>query len=70
MGGIAAIGEAVRVQGLGLAGVLVLPGEDDDQVRARWSALSEDIAVVILTPRAAQALSEVGPGPLRVVMPG
>jgi vacuolar-type H+-ATPase subunit F/Vma7 len=70
MGGIAAIGEAVRVQGLGLAGVLVLPGEDDDQVRARWSALPEDVAVVILTPRAAQALSEVGPGPLRVVMPG
>ena len=70
MGGIAAIGEAVRVQGLGLAGVLVLPGEDDAQVRARWSALPEDVAVVILTPRAAQALSEVGPGPLRVVMPG
>ena len=70
MGGIAAIGEAVRVQALALAGVLVLPGEDDAQVRARWAALPEDVAVVILTPRAAQALSEVGTGPLQVVMPG
>ena len=28
MGRVAAIGESVRVQGLSLAGVLVLPGED------------------------------------------
>ncbi len=69
MGRIAAIGQAVRVQGLGLAGVLVLPGEDPGQVRARWSGLPEDIALVFLTPLAASALQDAGPGPLTVVMP-
>ena len=37
MGGIAAIGEAMRVQGLGLAGVLVLPGDNPEQVRTSWA---------------------------------
>ena len=37
MGGIAAIGEAQRVQGLSLAGVLVMPADSPEQVRASWS---------------------------------
>lgn len=69
MGRIAAIGEAHRVQGLGLAGVLVLPGEDAHEVRSRWSALPPEVELVILTARADRALSDRGPGPLTVVMP-
>ena len=39
MGRVAAIGEAVRVQGFALAGVLVLPGDEPAAVRASWAAL-------------------------------
>lgn len=69
MGGIAAIGSAMRVQGLGLAGVLVLPGEDPQQVRDSWAGLPEDIVLVILTPSAAAAIEPARTGPLTVVMP-
>ena len=70
MGRVAAIGESVRVEGLALAGVLVLPAEDADAVRTRWADLPDDVAVVMLTARAAAALSD-GPGSRRltVVMP-
>jgi hypothetical protein len=70
MGRVAAIGRTVRIQGLALAGVLVLPGEDAAQVQGSWAALPEDVAVVILTPEAAAALGTGRPGPLTVVMPG
>ena len=69
MGRVAAIGEAVRVQGLGLAGVVLLPAEDGAAVRTRWAALPGDIEVVILTQMAHEALSPVSDGPLTVVMP-
>ncbi len=69
MGRIAAIGEATRVQGLSLAGVLVLPGEDDRQVRRSWADLPEDVLLVILTPRASHHLDPGAAGPLTVVMP-
>jgi vacuolar-type H+-ATPase subunit F/Vma7 len=69
MGGIAALGEAQRVQGLGLAGVLVLPAEQPDEVRAQWSALAADVVLVILTPRARAALGPAPAGPLTVVLP-
>ncbi len=58
MGRVAAIGESVRVQGLALAGVLVLPGDDAEQARASWSALPTDVDVVILTPPASDALGD------------
>ncbi len=70
MGRVVAIGKAVRVQGLSLAGVLVLPGEDATQVRHSWAALPEDAEVVILTPEASAALELDRLGPLTVVMPG
>lgn len=70
MGRVAAIGQAVRVQGLSLAGVMVLPGEDATQVRSSWAALPDDTEVVILTPEASAALGTDRPGPLTVVMPG
>ena len=69
MGRVAAIGEAVRVQGLSLAGVLLLPGEGPAEVRASWKALPTDVEVVILTPRARAALGTRETGPLMVVMP-
>ncbi len=69
MGRVAAIGESVRVQGLALAGVLVLPGDDAGAAVASWSALPEDVDVVILTEQAASALSDRSGGPLTVVLP-
>lgn len=69
MGGIAAIGEAPRIQGFALAGVLVLPAEDPDGARSRWSELPGDVALVILTPAADAALAGRGPEPLCAVMP-
>ena len=69
MGRVAAIGEAVRVQGLGLAGVVLLPAEDAAGVRSRWAALPDDIEVVILTQMAHDALPPRYDGPLTVVMP-
>lgn len=69
MGGIAAIGEAQRVQGLGLAGVLVMPADSPEEVHASWSRLPEDVVMVILTERASTVLGEVPAGRLTVVMP-
>ena len=69
MGRVAAIGEAVRVQGLALAGVVVLPGEEPDDVRASWAALPSDIEVVMLTPLAADAVGADRLKRLTVVMP-
>jgi vacuolar-type H+-ATPase subunit F/Vma7 len=69
MGRIAAIGESIRVQGFALAGVLILPGDDPEAVRVSWSSLPADVEVVLLTPRAADALDPDASGPLTVVMP-
>ena len=67
----AVIGEAVRVQGYALAGAVVYPAEDADQARAAWRSLPPDIAVVVLTARAAAWLGEAQrrDGVLAVVMP-
>jgi hypothetical protein len=69
MGRVAAIGEAVRVQGLSLAGVLLLPGEGPAEVASSWADLPADVEVVILTPRARAVLGTAPVGPLTVVMP-
>lgn len=69
MGRIAAIGESIRVQGFALAGVVILPGDDPDAVRASWRSLPADVEVVLLTPQAADALDPDVPGPLIAVMP-
>jgi vacuolar-type H+-ATPase subunit F/Vma7 len=68
----AVIGEMVRVRGYGLAGAVVYPAEDADQARAAWRSLPSDIAVVVLTARAAAWLGEAPQpreGLLPVVMP-
>jgi vacuolar-type H+-ATPase subunit F/Vma7 len=69
MGRIAAIGEGVRVRGLALAGVLVLPADDPPQARSRFAELPGDVDLVILTASAAQALEPGAGRPLRIVMP-
>ena len=69
MGRVAAIGEAHRVQGLRLAGVLVLPGEDGAEVRSSWASVTDDVSVVMLTPAAAETLEAVRHDRLTVVLP-
>ena len=69
---MAALGELVRVQGYALVGALVLPAEDDKQVRKAWEDLPDDVGIVVLTPRAAHALGDLTRTeelPLTVVMP-
>ncbi len=56
MGRIVALGELVRIQGFGLAGVLTVPAETPAAVRTAWADLTADVAAVILTPAAAVAV--------------
>ncbi|WP_226900733.1 V-type ATP synthase subunit F [Nonomuraea phyllanthi] len=65
---MAVIGETVRVVGYRLAGAVVLPADTSDAARAAWARLGDDVAVVILTPQAAEALSEKAGERLTVVM--
>ncbi|MET9392915.1 hypothetical protein ABZY20_21385 [Streptomyces sp. NPDC006624] len=72
MAGVAAIGERLRVLGLATAGVVVLPAEDADAVRAAWGRLPAGTGLVIVTPAAARALGTgrlEGGSPLVAVMP-
>jgi vacuolar-type H+-ATPase subunit F/Vma7 len=57
---VAVIGEHVLVRGFNLVGVSVLSADDDDAVLSRWSALSDDIGLVLLTTSAAHALYRRG----------
>lgn len=72
---IAVLGEWTRIKGYALAGARTISAEDADAVRTAWSSISEDVAVVIATPRAAAALesedagTRTGRRPLLVVMP-
>jgi vacuolar-type H+-ATPase subunit F/Vma7 len=68
----AVIGESVRVEGYALAGAVVYPAENADQARTAWRTMPPDIAVVVLTARAAAWLGEAPQrrdGVLQVVMP-
>ena len=68
----AVIGESARTAGFALAGALVYPAENAGEARVAWSGLPADVAVLVVTPRAAAWL---GPAPrsrqdvLLVVMP-
>lgn len=71
MNSIAAIGAPLEIGMLGLGGARLHPAESTDEVRAAWTALAGDDAVVVLTETAAAALGaeRVAPGaPLTVVM--
>lgn len=68
--GIAIIGEGAKVTGFGLAGALVLPAERPEDVWAAWRSLGPNVAIVVLTSRAARTLATERPSwPLTVVMP-
>ena len=71
MAKIAIIGEENKVTAFGLAGAIVLPADAPDAVRAAWRSLGADVAIVLLTSRAARTLADDGPPswPLTVVMP-
>jgi hypothetical protein len=69
---VVALGEAARVGHLALGGAVVLSAEDDEGVVQFWRSLPDDVALVILTERAAAALARdrtERPHVLRVVMP-
>jgi vacuolar-type H+-ATPase subunit F/Vma7 len=66
---VAVIGEQVRVQGFALAGAIVRVAEDPDAARSAWLGLPDDVAVVILTPAAHEAVADRPPHRLTVVMP-
>jgi len=72
MARVAVLGERAVVEGWALGGARVLPADSPAQVRTAWAGLSDDVAVVLLTPAAAQVLGP-GPvdraGPLTVVLP-
>jgi vacuolar-type H+-ATPase subunit F/Vma7 len=70
MAKIAIIGEGAKVTGFGLTGAIVLPAEEPEAVRAAWRSLGTDVAIVVLTSRAARVLDgEPSSWPLTVVMP-
>lgn len=69
-GRVAAIGEAIHVEGFALVGAIVRPAENPDDMRAAWLSMPADVAVVILTAAAASAIDRPpGSLPLTVVMP-
>lgn len=72
MGRLVVLGEAVRVEGFALAGATVLVADDADAVRRTWASLPSDVAVVLLTAKAAAALAgeaALGEGVLSAAMP-
>jgi hypothetical protein len=70
MAKIAVIGESGKVLEFGLAGAIVLPAEEPEAVLAAWQSLGEDVAVVVLTSRAARTLAgRTASWPLTAVMP-
>lgn len=54
---VIALGEELRVQGFALAAVELVTAERPDGVVAAWRRLPDDVAVILLTPMAAAALS-------------
>jgi vacuolar-type H+-ATPase subunit F/Vma7 len=71
---VAVIGEELRVQGFALAGAAVYPADTEEEARRAWHSLPADVAVLILTARAAGWLGDLrsaalGRGLLPVVMP-
>ena len=53
---IGALGAANQVEGFALAGAVVFVAEEPAAVEAAWRALPDDIAVLVLTPAAAETL--------------
>lgn len=65
----AVIGEATMVAGYGLAGVMVCPADTRAEAVAAWQSLPPQVAVVMVTARAAGWLGQLPcPGGQLVVM--
>jgi hypothetical protein len=62
MSRVAVIGQEMRVRGFALAGALVFAAENAAEARAAWRSLPPDVAVAVLTPRAAGWLRDVTSG--------
>ncbi len=56
MSEIAAIGPEAQVAGFAIAGARVYPVTTADEVRAAWHDLPHSVAVVILSPGAAEVI--------------
>ena len=72
MARVAVIGEPLRIYGYGLAGAVLCPVIDQAEAALAWRDLPDDVAVAVLTPRAAGWLaSETArrPGVLPVLLP-
>ena len=72
VGRVAVLGEQTAVAGYALAGALTVCADDAQAVRSAWAGLPDDVDVVILTPRAAEALGSARTASLQrlsVVMP-
>lgn len=73
MARIAVIGEPLRVHGYGLAGALTCPVSDQAEALSAWRELPGDVAVAVLTSRAAAWLGDElasRPTVLHTVIPG
>ncbi|WP_062203663.1 V-type ATP synthase subunit F [Demequina salsinemoris] len=57
-GVVVAIGERRIVDAFSLAGVEALPAEDAAAARAAWDSLAPDVALVLLSASAADALGD------------
>jgi hypothetical protein len=68
---VAVLGAPAEIRGWALAGLLVIPVDDDAEARAAWTALPDDVRLVVLTRAAADAIGagrEID-GPLIAVLP-
>ena len=74
MARLAVIGEEARVSGWSLAGAEIHPAASPAEVEAAWTGLEPDVAVVIVTPEAADTVHSLrgtsGSDRLVAVMPG
>lgn len=61
MSDIVALGERRRIDGFAVAGVRLVAAEDAAAAQHAWLGLEEDVAVLILTPAASAALSDLLP---------
>jgi vacuolar-type H+-ATPase subunit F/Vma7 len=58
MGQVVVLGESVRVQAYALAGAKTIVAETPDEVLHAWDALDGAVALVVLTPFAAETLGD------------
>jgi vacuolar-type H+-ATPase subunit F/Vma7 len=68
----AVIGEELAVEGYALAGCVLLPADNPDEVNSAWQALPPDTVLLILTESAAGWLADrlaQRPDIMTVVMP-